>query len=566
MINATEITPPSASDPDGSSTNGSHLTRGDFLGIACSLILGVFLVFHAQILSGLSKGLGSPHDPRLVTYLLEHATGCLDSARLAECLVNPPFFYPARGVTFHSETFWGLVPFYAFVRVVVSDPARAYTLWSMLLAAANFLAAWILLRRELELGRLPSLAAAFLFAFGSPRAAILTQSFTFAQFPFLLALVALSREMRQVVDGGDRRRYIVLFWLALAWQAHSFIYSAFFGAFLLFFAAATALAIRRYRRVLLESMRSRCVSWAVSGLLGLLLVVPLVLGYSHSLVELRGARWDWVEPRLPHWLSFLYQGPRSLLWSQLERWAPLAATPAKGWHQLGLGPVTTVLALIGLVRLRRRAWFPLVAAPAVLLFVICFRFPGGFSPWVMLFDQLPGAPAFRFVNRAYQLLLIVPAAGWGVAMFDLAKGKRPGFVWAALTAVCLLEQVQLGWGYSLPNRARLEQAIAYAIPETCESFFYSPLGETAPLVSQLDAMWAGLLIQRPTINGFSGYRPPGWNLRRHAISSKEDERRIRASLEDWLSRNNLARTCWVQFDTALELPHRIEVVESDAAP
>ena len=55
-------------------------------------------------------------------------------------------------------------------------------------------------------------------------------------------------------------------------------------------------------------------------------------------------------------------------------------------------------------------------------------------------------------------------------------------------------------------------ALAAVIPDQCEVFFYSPISPgTADLANnQIDAMWAGLRVNIPTVNGYSGYPPRGW--------------------------------------------------------
>lgn len=252
------------------------------------------------------------------------------------------------------------------------------------------------------------------------------------------------------------------------------------------------------------------------------------------------------------------------MWGWLSFLEPFSSLPSRTWHTLGLGGVTTLLAALGLIGARRRSWFLPVVLPCALLFFLTFRFPGGFTAWNLLYLHIPGVPAFRYVNRAYQILMAVPALGVGMLIQSLVEERGRRAVGAVLLVVVILEQLQSGWGYSLPNRSRLERTIAKSIPSGCRSFFYSPLGDTAPLVSHLDAMWAATLVGLPTINGFSGYHPRGWKLRRHGIESMEDENRIRRDLQSWLQRSRLPATCWIKLDPRTGIAGGVEIVKPNA--
>jgi hypothetical protein len=66
------------------------------------------------------------------------------------------------------------------------------------------------------------------------------------------------------------------------------------------------------------------------------------------------------------------------------------------------------------------------------------------------------------------------------------------------------------------------------------------------LYSQVDAIWAQLLTDRPTLNGYSGNTPPGWELEWNLIRTPEDEQRVRVAAERWVAAQGLdpAGLCW----------------------
>jgi hypothetical protein len=121
----------------------------------------------------------------------------------------------------------------------------------------------------------------------------------------------------------------------------------------------------------------------------------------------------------------------------------------------------------------------------------------------------------------------------------------------ALVLLCLLEQ-----GRTLPtfdryeSRARIAQ-VAERVPPGCAAFFVSrtvtaPSGPDWP--TQLDAMWAALATGVPTVNGYSGGWPPGWDL-----DADEQEAGGAAPLAEelagWLARHGVPRhrVCWIRL-------------------
>jgi hypothetical protein len=107
-----------------------------------------------------------------------------------------------------------------------------------------------------------------------------------------------------------------------------------------------------------------------------------------------------------------------------------------------------------------------------------------------------------------------------------------------LLLVCLLEQGQrVPDSYDKQGLRDDVDVVVRAVPPDCTSFFWAPRllpGATSDEPkTQLDAMWAGLRLGMPTVNGYSSNFPRDWRLIEHAIATAEDERRLRAALEDW---------------------------------
>jgi hypothetical protein len=73
----------------------------------------------------------------------------------------------------------------------------------------------------------------------------------------------------------------------------------------------------------------------------------------------------------------------------------------------------------------------------------------------------------------------------------------------------------------------------------------------SPWIVQMDAMYAGLLVRRPTVNGYTGSLAPGWGGDLWlARSGRPDQRAAyEKALDDWLAAHAVARTDvqWIEL-------------------
>jgi hypothetical protein len=147
------------------------------------------------------------------------------------------------------------------------------------------------------------------------------------------------------------------------------------------------------------------------------------------------------------------------------------------------------------------------------------------------------------------LLLLIPA-GIGLASF---LNRRRAAAALVVGVVCLGEQLRHLQSFDkLAVRADVAAVRAAIDPARCGFFYLSPRHPADHLnwQSQLDAMWASLETGVPTINGYSGYMPPGWGQRLwdNAIHTPKDEEDIGLALEAWMAQSNLDsdRLCWLR--------------------
>jgi hypothetical protein len=169
-----------------------------------------------------------------------------------------------------------------------------------------------------------------------------------------------------------------------------------------------------------------------------------------------------------------------------------------------------------------------------------------FSLWRWVFTFVPGAQAVRTVGRL-AVFLALPVSVWvawaaqaaGNWMDRMNPAKRRPCQWIAalLLVLALAEQSSPppGPGYSASGEWTRLTRMARDIPKQCEAFYLilPPNAAGSSAEWSLDASWAALLSGVPTLHGYSGVEPPGYELR----GLKRPE--YPAQVKEWIDRNHL---------------------------
>lgn len=475
-------------------------------------LTGLLIVFHVPLRSGFSRQQPDPTDPRLVTWVLERNHQWFLGERPEESFWSPAFFHPWLEVGTHTESMLGLQPFYSPWRLVGVSPETAYALLGLGLLAACYTSALVFLRRGAGLSPLGAAAGAFVFAFALPRSMHVGHFQLFAHYATPWALLAVVQLVRSGADGTPSRGAIWLLAAAGWLQLLGSIYLVWFLGFLLGLALLGAVLVPAGREVLGRIFRQRWGTWLAATLLLAAVTWPVLGPYLDTSERIAPPSFDNVRPLLPTWRSLVYPGPGSWEgeWLGVSRAPSFTERRFFAEHALFPGVVTALLALAGVWLGRRRplvVWSTAVAALALGLVLV---WPGGATAWRWLYPLLPGAEAVRGISRIVLPLLLVVGLGVGVAIELLAARRR---VLAALAVVAVvLEQGQTQRSYAVAPVVARSRFLAATLPAGCDGFLYTVvLPKPGPLAPyQLEAMWAGLLSGKPTVNGYSGYPPLGW--------------------------------------------------------
>jgi hypothetical protein len=505
---------------------------------AAFLALALVGLFYPMLASGLEKVPGDPGDARLVIYILEHSFLWITGNPNHASFWDPPVFFPSRNVAAYTETLLGAAPLYWIWRAARIAPDTAFELWLLTVVILDFWSAYTFLRRIVGVSEIAAGMGALLFCADAARIRVINHAQLMPQFYSFWALYALAR-----LAGDPEPRRPWLWWLAAAGavvaQLWASYYLAWFMALGLVVFALWGLAFAASRRALLRVAR-RDWRWAVlAALLAAAAVWPLA---AHARLAVADLGWRPLAESLgflPDATAWLSQGEWSRLFHGTRFGAGGEVAASAGW-------LTTALALAGLWLTRGRTWSLPALAASLTLAALVTRFPGGLTPWSLLYQWVPGAGAIRAVSRVTLVLLIPWLAGLACALDRWRRPLVAAVVAAALALCCLVEQVYLPVTYSKAAARLRARNVADRIPAGCRAFLALSVGRSAgelsssaSIIADLDAMSAQLIVGIPTCNGYG----------LQAVVSPEGEPQLVAKMRSDLAAQGLrpADVCLVEI-------------------
>jgi hypothetical protein len=515
------------------------------------------IFFRTPIFSGFHTITGDEGDVRLVVFLHEHWWKVVQGD--AEWR-HPAVFFPAHDVLSYSDTFALNALLYVPLRVVGVDPFVAFQLCLMALTAVGFFSVYLLMRRHLGTGRLAAslLAATVAFANNLYIDTAHAQLFSVEIVPLIVLLA---------VEGWRAAsRRAGLAWSAAAgatlgallWSNFYFGWFAVVAAAIAGVVAGSLLVASGAGGAALRSVRARWERLAAAGGGAALMMVPFLLTYWPALEDGRQRPYDEVAGLAPRPFDMINAGRDNVLWGWLMRGLTGDDERLEQLNRAtALTPVLLICtALAGVVLAadwRRNGRTALgvagVAASVTAMVVVVLPVQFGFGgAWSWLHRFVPGGAAIRVYARIEVVNVLIAALAVACALQCQQVRRTASWVLTvALLGVIAVEQLNLTDNFRELDRD-VESALLDGVPDPprgCAAFSVVPPPGRNPDHASIDAMLISQRIGLPTVNGYSGWIPQGWNLQPGTASYASE-------LRAWLDRNGLAEvSCTYDLDARL---------------
>jgi len=508
---------------------------GPFLVALLLLMVGLLMVYRVSFASGFTHIPVDEGDSRFNHYLLEHSYRWISGHPQHNNLWSPPMFYPATNTIAYSDAMAGYGWWYWPLRAAGLGPNPSFVLWMVLSSAMNFGAMLLLLTCLFRIELVPASIGAFLFSFGIPRTAQMGHQQLLPQF-YMLCFVA---GLMLLIRHGHRTTAWTMVIAGVVLQFYSGFYHLWFALFGVTWLFIGGFMFAESRAALLDLLRRPLPLLAATAITALCLW-PLLHLYLQALHEAGPRSMDSVYQMLPRVQSWLFPGTAHWMYGRLcEAMTMFNRLPFPNEHILGLGPITTVLVVLGFIRWRHAAWGRAMLVAMAVIMVFTLFYSEHWNPWSVVAATIPGGNAIRAVTRI-ALLLLVPASIALAMHLQTIKSIR---VKIALALLVVCEQgMTVATFDAVAAQARIDAIAGQAVQHSGPFYFAHEIDDEdhdrytgEEYVAQLDAMWAGLQANRPTLNGYSGNAPQGWiRLYFNSIRQNQDDLLVQSHVTAWL--------------------------------
>lgn len=527
--------------------------KNDFTAWLLALAIGCLgtYQFHApQFSSWLGLVPGNRGDARLVVYLLEHWYQVLCGKG---ALLSPAMFYPIKGTLGYADVFLGFALPYALLRAIGLDTLLAYEIVLIFFNFLNYLACFVLLYKVLRLNVIAATAGALFFAFNSPKLIQLGHPQLQPMFllPLAVGLIILLVQRAEKLTQIKAFALLTLAGIVLHLQLLTGFYIGWFFVFWCFLFLALSLLIRRSRVFIFLLVKRFWLAVMGSAIVLLFASIPFLMVYV-PVIRIVGWRpYEAIVDLVPDGWAYLSMGGNNYLWGFA---APYIAAATSSPHrsaelQIGFGLIasaawlaTCVYGVRTIIKFAKpsagknltaqssdpsdiaRLFTGVLILATAVFFLLGTRYWHDFSPWQIVFTYFPGARGVRAVAR-HALFLAFPMAIAFSFLIDRAAARisvmhsiTTRYALAAVLIVLaissLAEQPGRTDSFSKKDELAYLNALAATLPDDCSAFYATAREDANPVTyeSQIDAMMVSVMRQVPTLNGYSGQFPAGWNL------------------------------------------------------
>ena len=513
--------------------------------IFASFLMGLFTFHGREILSSLQWFRGDLGDARMVALYREHAYQYVfhQGSYYASSLLNTPWgFYPHSRIFFFTDTMLGDLWSYAMFRGMGLSPLPAQTACVILSSVLMYGLSLFIFLKQLRVHPFVAAACAYLICFNLPRTVMQMHPQMMGGFPTVAFLAALLAFWEHRNNKGSARIFVMVMAFCLGWQFWSSHYLGFFLLMSLIMAGFMIALNTDRRKVALSLIVAHKASLVMGAVICLLLLAPYLYFYLEAMSEVGGRSTSEVSSGLPQITSYFAVPPESVYWSSMNWvWRYVKPGRAPEWHMFaGFVPVLSlVMAVYFRKQLNKTAYFALLVFLG--LFFWTFASKTGYSLWMVTLPVFPGASSIRCMCRL-ALFLVIPAS---VVMADLFRFFTQSFgapvrgVLAGVLLLAVMIENRSDFSYGTLVSAHeervnpmLEKLAQLKLSRKCRSFVMERDHSASSEFFENDGMWISLLSQTPTVHGYSGFQPVGWDIYRDRVLDLK-------ALEKWFAQRDL---------------------------
>ncbi|RJR26854.1 hypothetical protein C4561_03710 [candidate division WWE3 bacterium] len=489
-------------------------------------VIGVFNLFYPSISSGFNNLQPNLGDAYFNAFVLEHGYKSFFDTSYDASFYSPAFFYPTKLVTTYSDNLLGAAPLYWIFRTMF-DWVTSFELWEISVSVLTYVAMIIWLR---HIKVHPSVAAvtSFVYVFGISRVIQLSHPQLLPQFFTPLAFIFLYRFLRRPAI-KDMNAFIFLVFM----QAAAGYYLGWFLILSLgFLILALPVFMQDDFRKVLKFVAERKKKVAVHLFIWVLIFGVFWAPYIFTSFRYRDL-WDWsnIRDNLASPYSY-FLVPITNIWYPLLKHLPILIKPTLEQYLFnGLFLFSSVVGgIVYLFRIKdNREFSGLIKSFTIvglLLLLISLRI-NGYSLWYFFYHTVPGADGIRYVSRIWVIAYFYLYTAFAIMLSHFVRKYQGSILFKifyfSLIVFFIAEQLVF-----FKSSVSKDTALTYVdkvgnIVETYEcGVFYL---ETSPeqelyIAEHIHAMWAGMDLNTPTLNGYTGISKYklGENLERHEIN------------------------------------------------
>ncbi len=507
-------------------------------GLVCTAVLALF--FRHFLYSHFDQVAGDLGDNRFVIAILEHWRAV---ARGQASFPSPNFFWPIRGALGYSESLFLLALPYELARSTGADPYLSFEIALVIGKAVGFFSMLWLMRSVIGVSRSVALFSAALFTLSNLYYISIrhSQLIAVALLPLLSGFAV--RSWRQQ---SPSRHSAPLYACAAGVILALILFTSYYIGWFAVLSGLTVLGVTLCSEIAVNRSLSPCRAWFLhirerrrellaAALAFFVALGPFLVTYLPVWKRIGGRTFFEVLNYVPAPADVLNLGPDNWLWSgALQRFVPAMAERAAieemriGWPPFSLAffLAGAVVSLVGAARNCRRGELPrgrftalaaVLSASCLALWALCLRL-GDQTLWQFVFRLVPGASGIRVPARLSYVwsLPAIIVVSLSLERFVRANRRRSGaFAAFACCAVLLAEQANSYPTHQISRKSedRLLGRIE-APPAGCASFVATRPAAAGRefFAHQIDAMLLARRHNLPTVNGYSGSVPDGWNL------------------------------------------------------